>query len=357
MEFLQLSSADGDESNTGTTTEDVKEAADIHPSDSPYSPLFLERERDTLSPAQLPGGCSGEDKTDRDELCEQSALEKPEEGSGEGAADKNHEQDVEICGTISDVWSELEDVVCEVIEDEEKEKREADVVKDGEEKTDQSGTSKAGVGDEEEEPQETSAGKLREEEQTTREKHTFHQDLEQKHREGEDGDKEEADTPRDGHTTRPQADRRPPAVTSDLLKDNDKCENKSPGGVGRQLVSKQPKVHQVKAVPVVPPKPQYCRITALTLRQQQQRRDGRDVSLRDPAEQAQRAGEPNGDGDGERTALPKERRRDGAEGTARDARRNSPLSMCFDEAVAIATLRREKERVREGEAEGGGLGK
>lgn len=369
VEFLQPSDEGSDESNAETTAEDVE----IHPSDSPYSPPFLEKEtplieetRDTLSPAQHPGGCFREDEIERDDAREQRALEKPEEGSGNGAADQNHEQDVRICRTNSDIWSEFEDLVCEVIEDEEKEQREAAAAaqahEDGEEQTelDKDVTNTTEVREEEEEPQEANAGKLT----TSEEKDTFHQEPEHKHRGGVDGDKEEADTQRDEHTTPPQVHKRPPAVTSHLkdLKENDHCETYSPRGIGRQLVvSKQLKVHQAKAVPVVPPKPQYCRITALTLRQQQQQRDRGDVSPRVPAERAQRAGEPardgDKDGDGERPALLRESRRDGVEGAARDTKGNSPVSMCFDEAVAIATMRREKERVREGEAEGDGLGK
>lgn len=57
--------------------------------------------------------------------------------------------------------------------------------------------------------------------------------------------------------------------------DNETSEsNSSLNAVGRMVViSKHPKVHQVKAVPVVPPKPQHCRITALNLRQQQQQQE------------------------------------------------------------------------------------
>ncbi|CAB1326486.1 unnamed protein product, partial [Coregonus sp. 'balchen'] len=52
-------------------------------------------------------------------------------------------------------------------------------------------------------------------------------------------------------------------------------------GVGRVLVaSKQqttPKVYQARSVPVVPPKPHHCRITALNLRQQQHQRERRET--------------------------------------------------------------------------------
>ncbi|XP_061694772.1 rho GTPase-activating protein 30 [Syngnathoides biaculeatus] len=98
-----------------------------------------------------------------------------------------------------------------------------------------------------------------------------------------------------------------------------RCEQKD-RGIGRKLViSKMPNVYQVKAVPVVPPKPQHCMLAARTLRQQQQQREKRD---------------PDGPDD---------------VGPIRDSPRNSPVSICFDEAVAIATMRREKERGSERE--------
>ncbi|XP_061653067.1 uncharacterized protein si:dkeyp-68b7.12 isoform X2 [Phyllopteryx taeniolatus] len=93
-------------------------------------------------------------------------------------------------------------------------------------------------------------------------------------------------------------------------------------GIGRQLViSKLPKVYQVKAVPVVPPKPQHCKLAARSLRQQQQQRERRDTDAPDDV-----------------GAI-----------CGRDSPRNSALSMCFDEAVAMATMRREKERESERE--------
>ncbi|KAM9322614.1 uncharacterized protein KZ484_020765 [Pholidichthys leucotaenia] len=143
------------------------------------------------------------------------------------------------------------------------------------------------------------------------------------------------------------------------MKESRECEkgDSSLEGVGRKLViAKHPKIHQVKAVPVVPPKPQHCKITALTIRHQQLQRERRDAEKgRAPMEQDRAC---DGDEKMEKPALRGgERRWDGLEGAARDTRRNSPLSMCFDEAVAIETMRREKERVREGEGESEGLGK
>ncbi|XP_051943967.1 uncharacterized protein si:dkeyp-68b7.12 [Hippocampus zosterae] len=87
-------------------------------------------------------------------------------------------------------------------------------------------------------------------------------------------------------------------------------------GIGRKLViSKLPKVYQVKAVPVVLPKPQHCKLAARSLRQQQQ-------------QERKYAYAPD----------------DVGANCSRDMSQNSPISMCFDEAVAIATMKREKER-------------
>uniref|UniRef100_UPI003AAE2B63 LOW QUALITY PROTEIN: rho GTPase-activating protein 30 n=1 Tax=Centroberyx gerrardi TaxID=166262 RepID=UPI003AAE2B63 len=145
----------------------------------------------------------------------------------------------------------------------------------------------------------------------------------------------------------------------------------SEAGVGRKLViSKQAasKVYQVKSVPVVPPKPQHCRLTALSLRQQQQQQRERErensaKAVTEAEREKSCAAEQGKDGEGEdesrgrkeRQAL-RERRRDGDEGGTRESSRNSPLSMCFDEAVAIATMRRGREKEREGEGETEGLG-
>ncbi|XP_028834551.1 uncharacterized protein LOC114789363 isoform X2 [Denticeps clupeoides] len=171
-------------------------------------------------------------------------------------------------------------------------------------------------------------------------------------------------------------------------------------GVGRTLVVSKhwaPKTHHAKAVPIVPPKPQHSRLTALNLRQQLQQRDmqaqhpdvrdvqqreQRDPQIHQDARRAEkqrhrdppntenrgaekvegradqvgekengtqkrqdkpgREGEKNGDRDGKRDSLgpwdaEKDRRRD-------EAKRNSGVSICFDEAVARATREREKEK-------------
>ncbi|KAM4727663.1 uncharacterized protein FYW61_010881 [Anableps anableps] len=309
--------------------------------------------------------------TTRGDTCDQSDpddSEVPVDG-------KHNEEDNANSRTNSEIWSELEDVVCEVIEDEESEHSErkaapeADVEEDGEvEEEDVTNNTEAGV-EEEELLQELNVGKPSDEEMgKERNEHEFDREVQDQNREdvvSEETEKEKEDTDVAESRTQESADQQP-VISSDIndSKEGSKSANGdgSPGGVGRKLiVSKQPKFYQVKAVPVVPPKPQHCKITALTLRQQQQQRERRDNTLKVPVEQ-ERDGE--GDGDAaekkEKPSMLREKRRDGLEGpfeAVRDAKRNSPLSMCFDEAVAIATLRREKERGREGEADPDGLGK
>lgn len=165
-----------------------------------------------------------------------------------------------------------------------------------------------------------------------------------------------------GKTEEPETN--PCCVTTDTRRSHDRGEGFSAynekserdrglKAVGKQLViSKYPKVHQVKAVPVVPPKPQYCRITALTLRQHQQdqHRDGRDSdrgkesTMKVVSQQEDNCeGEPEKEGDKGGREKEKPKLRGGKKDGGVDVRRNSPLSMCFDEAVAIATLRRKKD--------------
>ncbi|KAK5611953.1 hypothetical protein CRENBAI_005370 [Crenichthys baileyi] len=360
---LELPSIEGNQETnnlTGTTFEDGNEV--------------LEESGDaSLLETQYPESCAREDVTKRDDTCEQSALEEPEPDGGEGPIDrKDKEEDNGNSRTNSDIWSELEDVVCEVIEDEESEQSErnaaaeGDVEEDGEAE-DQDVTNKTEAGVEEYELFQTpNVGKPTDEAMgEERNEHEFNQEVQHHDREevaSEETEKEKEDTDRAKSRTQQSADKQP-VISSDIrdLKEGSKSANgdSNSGGVGRKLVvSKQPKVYQVKAVPVVPPKPQHCKITALTLRQQQQQRDRKDKTLKALAEQ-----ERDGEGDSEvaekreRPSMLREKRRDGLEGGARDANRNSPLSMCFDEAVAIATQRREKERGREGEADPEGLGK
>ncbi|XP_056913630.1 uncharacterized protein si:dkeyp-68b7.12 isoform X2 [Takifugu flavidus] len=138
--------------------------------------------------------------------------------------------------------------------------------------------------------------------------------------------------------------------------DNETSESdSSPNAVGRMVViSKHPKIHQVKAVPVVPPKPQHCRITALNLRQQQQQEQHRDRLDSDIGKEAMMKavmqqddiceGEHEKDRDNGGREKEKPKLSGGEREGGKDVSRNSPLSMYFDEAVAIATMRREKEK-------------
>ncbi|XP_071347066.1 rho GTPase-activating protein 30 [Trachinotus anak] len=334
-----------------------------------------------------------------------NVMEDPTEECEEGIADKKdeekmqeggEEQESAICGC--EIWEELQDVICEVIEDEESEQAEregvvgrGDVEKAGEEEEQKAnvsgekivevaegGTNKTEVRTEaEEESIQTTEEKLTDPEMQFEEKETclpetreLEEAIEGKHAVNEEAhhhDREEVvskETEKEkNEQERADEQRRTPASVDKQLKEPTsdvkklKCEesDSSQGGVGRKLVaSKNPKVYQVKAVPVVPPKPQHCKITALTLRQQQQQRErrdadrGREKTRRGPTEQDRVCAAEQGKDGGERE---RERRRDGDEDATRDTNRNSPLSMCFDEAVAIATMKREKEKECEKEKE------
>ncbi|XP_061110442.1 rho GTPase-activating protein 30 [Conger conger] len=132
-------------------------------------------------------------------------------------------------------------------------------------------------------------------------------------------------------------------------------EGRCPGpgpGVARALVySKQatPKLHQAKAVPVVPPKPQQCKLTALTLRQQRERERGEGEREEQRRREAEREREKDGDTEGE-----SERWGDEGRSAEKDTRRNSGGSVCFDVAVARATEKRgrERERGKDGQMDG-----
>lgn len=346
--------------------------------------------------------------------------EETTEEANEVSADQEHaekmqeggeEQDSAFCGTSSEVWNELEDVICEVIEDEESKQvqkkgaresvaGEGDTLKEvnGEEEdqienvsgekmveVEEGGTNKAEVGVEvveesmettedmhadpemqqEFDEKETNLPNTSELDEAIQGKHGIcneaqrHDSGEVVSKEKENSDKERADEQR--RTT--EINKQLKEVRSDMkeLTEDRKCEesDSSQGGVGRKLViSKHPKVYQVKAVPVVPPKPQHCRFTALSLRNQQQQKDrrdadrGRENTLKAPTEQDKEHGDRDEDGEDEASGKrekptlrggekERDKRRDGDESATN---RNSPLSMCFDEAVAKATMRREKEK-------------
>lgn len=326
---------------------------------------------------------------ERDSAVAERARESTsEEGAGNpnslGAEGKLHQESAERDAanrrTSSDYWEELEDVVCEVIEEVES--------KQAEKRTEEDGVSEqlwdsSVIGAEE--PDEQMAVVLEEATvevdggQTDR-KVQFDLETSEENAsdEGRDQELEEnsvkAKESGDGvgnktqlhHSEGPavrgehKEERKSmnpglQALRSDVTepKEGAGVENtdSNQGGVGSKVVAfKNPKIHQVKAVPVVPPKPQHCRITALALRQQQlqqqqkERGDpdkGGENWARGPTEQGTACAEPGKDWS---RGVTRER------GEAdRDSRRNSPLSMCFDEAVAKATMKREKEKEHEKE--------
>lgn len=303
------------------------------------------------------------------------------------------EQESEI--RSSKIWDELEDVVCEVIEDEEGEEIETDGVleTDGGEEEQRVKVLKEKIKEVKEElrqvrievEDESTEENLTEDEmqqisQTSSSSETSEREEaiqgktavseETHHHDGEEVVSKEPEKQKHDWERADLDLRSPPSVDKQLkeaaatsdTKEKPKCDDSGLGaGVGRKLVfSQNPKVYQVKAVPVVPPKPQHCKITALTLRQQQQQRERREADREREVGRRVQA-EPDRAGAGEQgrdgVERERERRRDGDDGAVRDgSSRNSPHSMCFDEAVAIATMRREKEKVRKGEGEAEGLG-
>lgn len=402
---------------------------------------FEESKDFSVSAAEQPRNCAGGDTKERDsdeedrnvskeieDKCQDMILEIKEnddimweDASEDGNQVKvdikckekmqegGKEQDIAVCGTSSEIWDELEEIICEVIEEEESmqierkdagksvaevrqlEEQMATVSAEKTVQLDEGGANELTEVQMEavEEPTETTEGKLTETEtqqelekkeinstkteeldEEPRGKQAIYDETQHYSR----GDVVSTERNNDNTGTADEPQGKLPRINlagSDVkeLKEGSRCEesDSSQGGVGRKLViSKHPKVYQAKAVPVVPPKPQHCRITALTLRQQQQQRERRDADggrenpLMLPTEQdAVCGGEQEKDGDEgagskEKAALgvderEAERRRDGNENATRDTSRNSPLSMCFDEAVAIATMRREKEKVCEKE--------
>ncbi|XP_029381592.1 rho GTPase-activating protein 31 [Echeneis naucrates] len=296
-------------------------------------------------------------------LHDEKRVEDPIEEAGEGAADRNGEEETQksdeepdsaICS--GEIWEELEEVVCEVIEDKESEQEEeaqrakisGDKIIEMEEgrinKTEGEGEWMQKVEEkltDSEMQQETRLPETSEVEEAT---HTVNEESHHHDREevvSSDRDRGEEHPEK----TPPRADKHRQEARPDQR--TPKCDksDSSRGGVGRKLVvSKNPKVFQVKAVPVVPPKPQHCKLTAMTLRQQQQERERRDADR--GRENVQRVHTTEQD---RAAAAAAEPGRD--EWASRDANRGSPLSMCFDEAVAIATMRRERERECEKERE------
>ncbi|KAM6919204.1 uncharacterized protein FYW49_008723 [Xenentodon cancila] len=416
-----------------TKAEGVKREAEMSPSDYPPQATLYAMQKETFmefrdASVKLethPSGCVKEWATERENMCQKSVLdtknscdhtcEEAKEEDVKGTADEKYQGESRaICRESPDIWNDLEAVICEVIEDEENEQSErvaagalADVAKDeeeGEETANSSAekvveagddeTNKAEVREEEEGGSlETIVGKLQdpgiwqeseeyeadspmrsELDSTCQEKCAFSEDAQYHEVITEETEKEKNDKERTDERRRmqPSEDQQLAGIRCDVIMSK-KLENSTSTleGIGRKLiVSKQPKVYQVKAVPVVPPKPKHCKAAARHLRQQQQRECRETETGKDNLQAEQDkvcAGEQVEDGDDQSTPRKerptplreRERRREGADGamTTRDTSRNSPLSMCFDEAVAIATMRREKERFREGEADVEGLRK
>ncbi|XP_034039305.1 rho GTPase-activating protein 30 isoform X2 [Thalassophryne amazonica] len=351
---------------------------------------------------------------------EQNMWEEPGEGRGEDLTDKNHEEKEEeavieqenaLYGTSSEIWDELEDVICEIIEDEEsnqaerervalEEGRIKDVLQAGEEEewvesmecllsqdakvrgeeTEEEATITTGDKPEimeevmemdkniskmqlELEDKEENIPKRSETDQEKlvideNEQHPKGEVLEKDKNISESTD-EQTGTRQDVDENRKHQQEKDPNQDPKEVKGSRKCDETDGGqGVGRKLViSRQSpvKVYQVKAVPVVPPKPQHCKITALSIRQQQQRDRQENPPKILAFQERVCTGEPGEDevsSKRERQVLRGgDKKRDGDDGAARDATRNSPFSMCFDEAVAIATLRREREKESEKERE------
>ncbi|XP_072296526.1 rho GTPase-activating protein 30 [Eucyclogobius newberryi] len=223
----------------------------------------------------------------------------------------------ETTRTHDDVWDELEDVICKVIEDME---THAKVAPTSEDNGETEPVSEAGVNDVENEA-------------TAMQEDQFESDI--KLQDGHFEARRNQDVAEDANLK--DVVEKPSQIPQNIAQSDNPLDKDihSVQGVGSKVVtSKPPKVYQAKAVPVVPPKPQHCKLTALMLRQQQQQQrvhDDRRFSHGAEAEEqlnmASRAAE---------------RRRDGE-----DTSRQSPQSMCFDEAVAIATLRRGKGRESE----------
>ncbi|KAF7662327.1 hypothetical protein LDENG_00239470 [Lucifuga dentata] len=358
--------------------------------------------------------------TESDEgMCEESIEIESEKSHEEKMKEGDEVQDNAISGTSCEIWDELEDVICEVIEDvenkhaektgeresfAEERDRTGDVVKVREEEEQMAIemadvlSKETKISEEEmveleegvtteteiemevvEEPMETLLTEEKhkrpemqevietkesnllkgseledaneEGEKEIQEKRAIEDENNSKEQELEKNDKERA---KDKHQTPPsiaEKEKQLKEVGSYVKKSNEGSDH-SQGcgmGVGRKVVISKKKVYQVKAVPVIPPKPQYCKLTALSLRQQQQQREKRDVA--EQGKDGEEEEESRGKKEKEKEMVrggERERRRDGDEAAMT---RSSPISMCFDEAVAIATMRREREKESERDRE------
>ncbi|XP_074543868.1 uncharacterized protein LOC141803766 [Halichoeres trimaculatus] len=404
-----------------TTTDSLVEkeeaVSDCESDYPPFPPAPSEEFEDfSVRATEEPRSCvkgysdEGKDRVSNEGTCQELVIEskKSEEDMGietemddiEQISEEEHEGQVVADGKEEEdaIQGELEDIACEAIKDEgstHEEKKAAkesaieedDIKVEEMKKVNTSGEEKVEEGRENEtdmdvESMENTEEKLMDQEKQQADeengsnllsatelgdqiqdkcaisKGTQHHGGDEVAKEEEDGGKKEAEKQR----IRIQSlDKKVNKAGSDIktLKDGK-------GGVGSKVVvSKQPKFYQVKAVPVVPPKPQHCKITAMTLRQQQKEKRGGDkerentqkISMEGErvfARWQEKDGEDRDEGEG-RMEKPEhkggDRWRDVDDGFMRDTNRNSPLSMNFEEAVAIATMKREKERECEKEKE------
>ncbi|XP_062337519.1 uncharacterized protein si:dkeyp-68b7.12 [Osmerus eperlanus] len=169
-----------------------------------------------------------------------------------------------------------------------------------------------------------------------------------------------------------QSEGEPREIPTDTAGGSDAQVGLGPGLGRKVLVTKQtPKVHHVKSVPVVPPKPQHCRLTVLSIRHQHQERerkeadrdrqrvwdeqvkerDGEDGSECDKLCEREHAEQQEGQDDSKGRREKQEpqegeggRRREGDDWGGKEMARRSPISRCFDEAVAMATMMRGREK-------------
>lgn len=263
-------------------------------------------------------------------VCQMEEIEEVTSVTGNKENDVNMQKEQEngeeksqdIIHYGNEIWDELEELICEVIEDEETERathEEKDEVKQTE-----------NVEANEELQCQTNESMEKDCQTEETDEVDGNKGLKDEHLE-EQSDKQEVIS--ENQNNAKETDEKSCSAPQCVAKTERLLDEPKGGIESRVVTSKMPsvKVYQVKAVPVVPPKPQHCKLTALTIRQQQQQRE----RARDDPEEQQQVG----------VVTPKaaERWRDGDDGT-----RHSPLSMCFDEAVAIATMRRkENDRDRQ----------
>ncbi|CAJ1072867.1 uncharacterized protein si:dkeyp-68b7.12 [Xyrichtys novacula] len=356
------------------------------PDDGPSEEIrdFSMRATEELQSCDRGDSDEGEDKVSKEDTCQEITVERKESEESlrveETMDNKEEEQEGEIQedGKEEDsvIWDDLEDVACEVIEEEEGAQ---DVKKTARASVSSEKDKKVGEDQNEREvkteeilmnPEETrvkveneaNLQSTTELEEVVKEKCVVSKEAQQHDREGKaSGGKEEESS------SKIRADKQQIRIKSMDVKEvrSDLKALTEGKGVGRKLVvSKNPKFYQVKALPVVPPKPQHCKITAMTLRQQQRERKdadkNRENTVKIPTEgekvysrgqEKDGAEEDEGEGTPELRGGDRERWRDVDESFMRDVNRNSPLSMNFEEAVAIATMKREKEKDCEKEKE------